>query len=207
MWHTIGLRGTASYTYEVDDLFVPQEETIDRENPREVVEPGTLYRFSATLAYAVAFSALMLGLSQTLVRDLKVLAMTKTPRGAPSTLKENPVFQSQLAVLEARLRASRAYLRSTIDMLWSKVEAVPELTIQDAADLKLATTYAINQGVEIATEAYRAAGNNAIFVGNSFERRLRDVFSASQQTQGRPSNFVTIGRVMLGLPPDTLLLR
>src|SRR5262249_1748555 len=42
MWHTIGLRGTASYTYEVYDLFVPQEETIDRENPREVVEPGTL---------------------------------------------------------------------------------------------------------------------------------------------------------------------
>jgi alkylation response protein AidB-like acyl-CoA dehydrogenase len=207
MWHTIGLRGTASYTYEVDDLFVPQEETIDRENPREVVEPGTLYRFSATLAYAVAFSALMLGLAQTLVWDLKALAMTKTPRGAPSTLKENPVFQSQLAVLEARLRASRAYLRSTIDTIWDKVEAVPELTIQDAADLKLATTYAINQGVEIATEAYRAAGNNAIFVSNSFERRLRDVFSASQQTQGRPSNFVTIGRVMLGLPPDTLLLR
>jgi alkylation response protein AidB-like acyl-CoA dehydrogenase len=207
MWHTIGLRGTASYTYEVTDLFVPQEETIDREEPMEVVEPGTLYFFSATLAYAVAFSALMLGLAQSLVADLKALAMTKTPRGAPSTLKESPVFQSQLAVLEARLRACRAYLHATLDEIWDKVEAQRELTIEDAANLKLATTYAINQGVEVATEAYRAAGNNAIFATNSFERRLRDVFSASQQTQGRPSNFTTIGRVMLGLPPDTLLLR
>jgi alkylation response protein AidB-like acyl-CoA dehydrogenase len=207
MWHTIGLRGTASYTYEVTDLFVPQEETIDREDPKEVVEPGTLYCFSATLAYAVAFSALMLGLAHSLVRDLKALAMTKTPRGAPSTLRESPVFQSQLAVLEARLRACRAYLHTTLDAIWKKAEVTREVTIEDAADLKLATTFAINQGIEVATEAYRAAGNNAIFVSNSFERRLRDVFSASQQTQGRPANFTTVGRVMLGLPPDTLLLR
>jgi len=207
MWHTIGLRGTASYTYEVTDLFVPHEQTIDREEPKEVVEPGTLYLFSATLAYAVAFSALTLGLAQSLVRDLQALAMTKTPRGAATALKDSPVFQSQLAVLEARLRACRAYLHTTLHDMWAKVAAARELTIEDAADLKLATTYAINQGVEVATEAYRAAGNNAIFATNAFERRLRDVFSASQQTQGRPSNFTTIGRVMLGLPPDTVLLR
>ena len=207
MWHTIGLRGTASYTYEVADLFVPDEETIDREAPSEVVERGTLYLFSATLVYAAAFSALMLGLAQALVRELKALAMTKTPRGAPSTLKESPVFQSQLALLEARLRACRAYLHTTLEGAWDKAAATREMTIVDAADLKLATTYAINQSVEVATEAYRAAGQTAIFPTNPFERRLRDVLSASQQTQGRPSNFTTIGRVMLGLPPDTILLR
>ena len=207
MWHTLGLRGTASYTYEVADLFVPEEETIDREDPKERLEPGTLYLFPATLAYAAAFSGLMLGLAQTLVSELKALAMTKTPRGAPSTLKESPVFQTQLALLEARLRASRAYLHAALEQTWDKVGATRELTIEDAADLKLATTYAINQGVEVATEAYRAAGQTAIFPTNPFERRLRDVLTASQQTQGRPSNFTTIGRVMLGLPPDTIFLR
>ena len=40
-WHTLGLRGTASYTYEVTDLFVPEEETVDREEPKELVERGT----------------------------------------------------------------------------------------------------------------------------------------------------------------------
>jgi alkylation response protein AidB-like acyl-CoA dehydrogenase len=207
MWHTLGLRGTASYTYEVADLFVPEEETIDREDPKERVEPGTLYLFPATLAYAAAFSGLMLGLAQALVVELKALAMTKTPRGAPSSLKESPVFQTQLALLEARLRASRTYLHATLAEVWDKVGTTRELTIEDAANLKLATTYAINQGVEVATEAYRAAGQTAIFPTNPFERRLRDVLTASQQTQGRPSNFTTIGRVMLGLPPDTIFLR
>ena len=126
---------------------------------------------------------------------------------APSSLKESPVFQTQLALLEARLRACRAYLHATLDEIWDKVGATREFTIEDAAGLKLATTYAINQGVEVATEAYRAAGQTAIFPTNPFERRLRDALTASQQMQGRPSNFITIGRVMLGLPPDTIFLR
>ena len=57
MWHTLGLRGTASYTYQVTDLFVPEEETIDRDRPEGRVETGTLYLFPTTLAYAAAFSA------------------------------------------------------------------------------------------------------------------------------------------------------
>ena len=207
MWHTLGLRGTASYTYEVEDLFVPEEETFDREDPTATFEPGTLYLFHETYAYAVAFSALMLGIAQALVRELEALAMTKTPRAAASSLKESPVFQFQLAVLEARLRASRAYLHTALDQIWDKVEATRELPIEERANLKLATTYVINQGVEIATEVYRAAGQTALFATNPFEQRLRDALTASQQTQGRPSNFVTIGRVMLGLPPDTILLR
>jgi alkylation response protein AidB-like acyl-CoA dehydrogenase len=207
MWYTLGLRGTASYTYQVEKLFVPEEETFDREDPNERVEPGTLYVFHETYAYAAAFSALMLGIAHAMVRDLEALAMTKTPRAAASSLKESSVFHSQFAVLEARVRASRAYLHTTLDQIWDKVEATRELPIEERANHKLATTYVINQGVDIATEAYRAAGQTAIFPTNPFERRLRDALSASQQLQGRPSNFITIGRVMLGLPPDTILLR
>jgi alkylation response protein AidB-like acyl-CoA dehydrogenase len=206
MWHTLGLRGTASYTYGVEDLFVPEEETIDREEPSELVEPGTLYLFPATHAYAAAFSALMLGIAQGVVRELEALAMTKTPRAAASSLKESPVFQSLFAQLQARLRACRAYLHTTLDEIWAKVEATREFPIEERANLKLATTYVINQGVDIATEAYRAAGQSAIFESGPFEQRLRDALTASQQLQGRPSNFITIGRVLLGLPPDTILL-
>jgi indole-3-acetate monooxygenase len=203
MWHTLGLRGTASYTYEVDDLFVPEEETIDRDKAHERVAPGDLFIFPTTHAYATAFSALMLGIAQGMVRDLAALASTKTPRGLPSSLMESPVFQSQLAVLEARLRSSRAYLHNTIDEVWDRAVAARELALIDKANLKLASTYVITEGVDIATEAYRAAGQTAIFPIHPFERRLRDAHSASQQLQGRPANFVTIGRVMLGLPPDS----
>lgn len=203
VWHTLGLRGTASYTYEVTDLFVPEDETIDRDKAHERVAPGDLFVFPTTYAYATAFSALMLGIAQGMVRDLTALAATKTPRGQPSSLIESPVFQSQLAVLEARLRSLRAYLHTTVDEVWDKALAARELPLIERANLKLASTYVITEGVDIATEAYRAAGQTAIFPTHPFERRLRDAHSASQQIQGRPANFTTIGRVMLGLPPDS----
>ena len=203
MWHTLGLRGTASYTYEVADLFVPEDETVDRDKAHERVAPGDLFVFPTTYAYATAFSALMLGIAQGMVSDLTALASTKTPRGQPSTLIESPVFQSQLAVLEARLRSLRAYLHNTIDEVWDRAITARELALIDKANLKLASTYVITEGIEIASEAYRAAGQTAIFPIHPFERRLRDAHSASQQIQGRPANFTTIGRVFLGLPPDS----
>jgi alkylation response protein AidB-like acyl-CoA dehydrogenase len=206
MWHTLGLRGTASYTYEVTDLFVPEEETIDRDKAHERVAPGDLFIFPTTHAYATAFSALMLGIAQGMVSDLAALATTKTPRGAPSSLMESQVFQAQLAQLEARLRAARAYLHTTLDEIWEKTRVMRELPLMEKANLKLASTYVINEGVEIASDAYRAAGQTAIFPTNSFERRLRDAYSASQQLQGRPANFITIGRVFLGLPPDSMVV-
>lgn len=206
MWYTLGLRGTASYTYEVNDLFVPDDEMIDREESAERVEQGTLFVFNGTAAYASAFSALMLGIAQGMVSDLAALAKAKTPRGAPSSLMESQVFQSEFAQLEARLRAARAYLHATLDEIWERTRATRDFPLIDRANLKLATTYVINQGVEIVADAYRAAGQTAIFPVNPFERRLRDAYSASQQLQGRPANFITIGRVFLGLPPDSAVV-
>ena len=42
VWHVMGLKGTGSNTFMVEDLFVPEEETIDRENARssKVVASG-----------------------------------------------------------------------------------------------------------------------------------------------------------------------
>ncbi len=203
VWNTIGLRGTASYTYAVEDLFVPADEAVDRDRDSERTADDDVYLFPTTLAYATAFSALMLGIANGMVKDLTVLAATKTARGAASSLMESPVFQSQLAVLNARVRSLRAYLHTTLDEVWDKAVAARDVALIERANLKLASTYVINEGVDIATAAYRAAGNTAIFEAQPFERRLRDANAASQQLQGRPANFVTIGRVMLGLPPDT----
>lgn len=205
IWHVVGLKGTGSDTFEVKDLFVPEDETIDRDEPAELRETEPLFQFPATLAYAVGFCALMLGVARGQLDSLNKLAQTKTPRGATSSLLESPVFQTQLAILEARQRSARAYLHQTAgDMYQSVVDGHP-LTVEQKLIMKLATTYGINQGVEIVTEAYRAAGQTAIFPTNPFERRMRDALTASQQTQGRVTNYLTVGRILLGLPPDTTM--
>ena len=201
----MGLRGTGSDTFQVEDLFVPHEETIDRDRPDERAEPGTLYRMSTSLAYGVGFSALQLGIARAMLEELRTLARKKTPRGAPSSLLESPVFQNRLAKLEARLRAARAYLHQAADEVQAAAEVREVLTLDDRAALKLATVHVINEAVDVITETYRAAGNTAIFPENGFERRFRDALTASQQVQARDGNYTTIGRTLLGLEPDTTM--
>lgn len=205
VWHTVGLRGTGSDTFSVEDLFVREEDTLDRANPGELHEPGTLYKFNTTLAYGVGFCALQLGIARGMLDELTALAMTKTPRGATMSLRESPVFQTELAQLEARYGAARAYLHKTTEDLFAAVEAAGgDITIDQRARMKLTTTYVINSMFEVTTACYRAAGQTAIFPTNPFERRMRDAMTASQQTQARGTNYITAGRVLLGLEPDNM---
>jgi alkylation response protein AidB-like acyl-CoA dehydrogenase len=74
------------------------------------------------------------------------------------------------------------------------------------AQIRLATTWAINQCAEIVQQVYRLAGSSAIFLDAPFERRFRDMHAVSQQVQGRASNFETVGAYMLGHTADTLFM-
>ena len=76
----------------------------------------------------------------------------------------------------------------------------------DRAQIRLVTTYAINQATEVVEQVYRLAGSTAIFEDQPFERRFRDIHAVSQQIQGRHSNFETVGRFMLGLGADTMFM-
>ena len=202
VWNVVGLRGTGSDTFSLKDHFVPEGDTVNRDNPDERREPGPLYKFSTTLAYGIGFSALMLGIAQAMLDALKDLALTKTQRGISVPLRESPVFHTEYAQLEARLAAARAYLHTTARDLTAVAETGRELDLAERARVKLTTTWVINHCFEAVKDCYRAAGQTAIHPANPFERRMRDAMTASQQTQGRGPNYVTVGRILMGLEPD-----
>lgn len=201
-WNVVGLRGTGSDSYEVQDLFVPEDFTLDRESNDELRVDGDVYQLSTTQVFASAFAGVMLGIARGMISDLHTLALTKTPRGASSSLLDSQMFHAQFADLKARHGAAQSFLHTTLSAAWDELLTSQTMTMQRRADIRLATTHAINQGVDLAVEAYRMAGQNAVFQDATFERRLRDANAASQQVQGRKSHYVTVGRVMLGLEPD-----
>ena len=49
---------------------------------------------------------------------------------------------------------------------------------------------------------YGAAGALAIFSSRPFERRFRDIHTVTQQIQGHPAHFETVGQILLGREPD-----
>ena len=63
-WDPIGLRGTASESYTVADLFVPEEFTGTREDPSLRREPGPLYAFPQQTLYSVGIASVALGIAR-----------------------------------------------------------------------------------------------------------------------------------------------
>ena len=205
-WYVIGLKATRSEGYGVEDQFVEDALTIDRETPDAGRVDATLYRFTMINVYASAFSGVALGIARGALDDLLALARTKTPHDAPGSLRDSAVFQLRLAELEAQLGSARAYQQQVLHHAWQTVSATRTLTMEERAPIRLATTYAVNQATEVVEQAYRLAGSTAIFENAPFERRLRDAYAVSQQVQGRQSNYETVGRFMLGLDADSPLM-
>ena len=201
-WYVIGLRGTRSEGYTVTDMFIPDQLTLNRDNPAECRSAAPLYVFPTTLVYAACFSGVALGITRGALDDLVGLAGGKTQRSARTSMRESPVFHTRIAELEAKFGAARSYQQATLEDVWNTVCRTGELLLEDRIRIRLATTHAINECTDVTHQVYRLAGSTAIFEDHPFERRFRDMHAVSQQMQGRHSHYETVGRFMMGLDAE-----
>jgi len=198
-WHSLGLRGTGSDTYEVVDLFVPDSHAIARDRPEERRDHGPLTAFTSHLCYASGFSGVALGIARAMLDTFLELARGKAARAGLTIMRDNHAVQLQVGQLEARLRAARMYLLGTVREAWEEAVATGALTMDTRMALRLATTHVIGEATEVSVACYRAAGTTAVLESNPFERRFRDAMCASQHLQGGPWHIEMVGRHVLGV--------
>lgn len=206
VWHVIGLRGTASDSFAVEDLLVPHAHTVVRDDLSENREPGWLYRFTTMNLFSCGFASIALGVARSMLDALVRLAAEKTPRGMSNPLRESAAIQSEVGQVEAGLRSARTYLMQSMSEICDAVQQTSELTLEQRMTIRLAATHAIHQARHAGDFAYEAAGASAIFAANPFERRFRDLHAIAQKLQGRKSHFETVGKYLLGLEADTAFL-
>jgi len=203
-WRTIGLCGTASDSYCVDDLFVPEAFSTTREDPTLRRERGRLYAFTMQGLYATGVAAVALGIARAMLSEFITLASRKAPRGL-ARLADNAVVQADVARAEARLGSARAYLIETLTTIYALADDVAPIEVNDRARVRLACTNTIQGAAEVTDFAYKGAGVDAIFPGSPFERRFRDMHTLSQQIQARSAHFEPVGQILLGVPPEAFL--
>ena len=203
-WRTIGLCGTASDSYCVNDLFVSEAFSATREDPTLRRERGPLYAFTMQCLYATGVAAVAFGIARAMLSEFVALASRKAPRGL-TRLADNAVVQADVARAEARLGSARAYLIDTLTTIYAHADDVAPIDVADRARVRLACTNAIQGAAEVADFAYKEAGVDAIFSGSPFERRFRDMHTLSQQIQARSAHFEAVGQILLGVPPEVFL--
>jgi indole-3-acetate monooxygenase len=202
IWNTVGLRGTASDQFALNDFFVRADHSITREFDRECRETGPLYRMSNHTCYQVGFAGVACGIARTALDNFVETMRTKVPRGARSSLRDNAVVQSNLAQAEVNLRAARGYVLQSMADIWKDLVAGHTITVAQRMNIRMASTHAIHKAREAVDFAYNAAGATAIFENHPLERRFRDIHTVTQQLQGQLRHFETVGAWMMGVDTD-----
>ena len=201
-WQVMGLRGTGSDSYTVTDLFVPEAYSLVRDQAAKLRVAGELYTFTSSTLYASSFAGLALGIARSVIDSFISDVKDTKPRGASRTRGENNVIQSQVAQNEARVRSARMFLLGSLSDIWEEARKTRTLTQDQLVTMRMASTWAIQSAREAIAQLYAAAGALAIFNSRPFERRFRDIHTVTQQIQGHPAHFETIGQILLGREPD-----
>jgi alkylation response protein AidB-like acyl-CoA dehydrogenase len=196
-WKVLGLRGTGSDTYTVTDLFVPNEHAPARDAPEELREAGPLYAIRSTLLYATGFCGVTLGLARRMLETYTELARSRHSRASSNAMASNNAIQREIATMEAKLSAARAFLHEAIHQAYDAAVA-GDLNADVRMRLRLATTYGMNEATDVSVACYRGAGSAAIHHSEPFERRLRDALSASQHMQAMLPLIEMVGRHIIG---------
>jgi len=204
IWHVIGLKGTGSDRFSVEDLFVPERHSATRDDTTRR-EEGLLYRFSSLQLYAAGFAGVAMGIARSTLGAFVELARDKVPFRSGGALRDNHLIQSQVAQAEARLTAARAFLLRSLEEITAEIARAGRITLDQRMVIRLASTFAIHQSLRVVDTAYHAAGSTAIFEENPFERRFRDIHTVSQQVQGRQEHLETVGQFLLGLEPGSTM--
>jgi indole-3-acetate monooxygenase len=206
VWDVIGLRGTGTDSYSVDNLFIPDKFAALRDDARGLREQGPLYRMSTNMVFSMGFAATSLGVARAMLDAATDLARGTTPQGLKA-MRDNGAVQGLIGRTEASLRAARAYLYTTAGEVWRDLSRSEAITEQHRIALRIAATWTIHQSAAVVDTAYHMAGATAVFSANKFERRFRDMHAIAQQIQARDTHYEDAGKAILsanlGTPPTT----
>ncbi len=196
VWDVIGLRGTGTDSYSVENLFIPDKFAALRDIPAALREKGPLYKLTTNMVFSMGFAATSLGVARAMLDATVELSRGKTPQGLKA-MRENNAVQGKIGRTEASLRAARAYLYATAAEVWRELARGEPITEDHRIALRIAATWTIHQSAAVVDTAYHMAGATAVFAANGFERRFRDMHTIAQQIQARDTHYEDAGRAIL----------
>lgn len=202
-WHTRGMRGTGTHTFEVKDVFVPEARSVLTGGNVPQISGGGRYKISLTLSFAAGDGMVALGVARSCLDAFAELAGAKSPRYMPGLLREQPISQFTVGQAEASLRSARAFLMETVWDIWNEATQTAEpVSLERRLSLRLAGTHAIRVAAQIIESIYTACGATAAFEGNLIQRHFQDIHVITQHVQGRLLYYEMAGKHQLGMTID-----
>jgi alkylation response protein AidB-like acyl-CoA dehydrogenase len=201
-WYVQGLKGTGSYDYSAQDVFVPLRRTFPlfTREPYRGSSPAT--RMGLMPVTAAGHASWALGVAKSMLDDVAELAATKYRMSDMAALASRPTFQKGLAHHVAAWRAARLLVLDAFTTAESAVASGADLTPTLRADMRAAAVFATDTARGCAEWAHLVAGTSSIREGSRLERAFRDMYTGTQHAFISEKVAIDVAQVWLGIIED-----
>jgi alkylation response protein AidB-like acyl-CoA dehydrogenase len=190
-WRVAGLRGSGSFDFRLDEVFVPADLTFER--AASSCRGGALFNVEAHVFLSNELPPLMIGMARRALDEMCVLAgqAARVPGGM--SLADRPVFQAELGRAQTRLRAARAVHREAVMATWAAARAggVPP---RMHTDLTVASVFAAETCTDLTSTLFRYGGGRLLALSQRMQRLLRDLLAARQHIGLSEESYERAGR-------------
>jgi indole-3-acetate monooxygenase len=197
-WDVMGLRGTGSIDYTMDNVFVPDGFSHFAVT-QDAVRGGSLYHVGIIGFATICHSGWALGVGRRLLDELA--AMVESKAGRPGAQADSESFLEGFAQAEASMRAARALIYEQ----WSGVRDVlardEYLSTRQNTLIRVALAHVTKTLGEVANFVYLKGGTTALRRG-TVQRLMRDVHAGTQHVTSSPMVWQNCGRELSGVAAD-----
>jgi alkylation response protein AidB-like acyl-CoA dehydrogenase len=182
-WNTMGLEGTGSKSFVVEDAFVPEYRLLDGAKARVGQGPGTLintapvYRTPRGGVTSTGFAALTVGAAQGVLQEWLLYTAPRKSRG--NAVADDPGTHMIAARSSAEIDAAEALYFGTVSRAMRTLEAGDTLTDFDLTTARRNVSFAAKLALKAGTRIFNAAGGRALSKGNPLERQYRNLLGAA----------------------------
>jgi len=196
-WDTLGLRGTGSVTYTIDDVFVPERNTVSGSDVLMPPPPR------ATTAYNIGYfdfgpftsGATVMGIADASLSIFRSGAANRKAAASSAPRNNNHVVQEKFARATAAVKAAELLFLDAAGIVETRGAGG---TSDVSAAVRLAAAAATEQAVSAVNTVFALAGATAVHRSSPLDKCFRDIHTASKHITLSPSHFETVGQWLLG---------
>ena len=196
-WDTVGMRGTGSDDFEVQNVFVPADRSFSvfTDAPRE---QGALYRLPFGVLTELPVAAVALGIAAHALAAFEALARKKKAHAAARVLAEDTAVQVRFAEGCASWQLAKSGLHGLAERAWQVALQGRELSRRELAEITAGCAVSVERLRADVGQLIAVSGMTGIQMDDELARAWRDLQTVAAHTAVSPRHLTAAGAALLG---------
>lgn len=201
-WDVLGLRGTGSYDFEVNEQILHEDFVFVAGAPQQR-RGGPLYGMGFMAIPSLSHAAFAIGATRRIIDEWREFAKVK-PRAPGKMANETETLQRDIAMASADQRAAEAYVRRTFSKLFDAAEAkaIPDDLRLDG---RLCASHAFAVAMRVSQAAFSSCTTYSVRNGNALQRAFRDIHAGNAHFLTAEQSWIDAGKVVAGVDGATIV--